>query len=231
MTQIKTVSVQCPKCKQSGTFRMYGSVNVTLDPGLKERLLDGSLLSYRCETCGHVTRVRHQLLYHDMARKLMVQLYPGADPLDRLVSELGTTLAAALGEDQMGEYSLRVVRTVEALIEKARVFDDGLDDCTLEAAKLFAASAMPELRPATLHYTGREPGNRPDRPDETLLMLHVEGLGGVAELPMSSYFCDAAAKAYPDLIEATRERRGEWLEVDRNFILAHLMARDTDGED
>jgi hypothetical protein len=209
---------------------MYGSVNVTLDPGLKDRLFDGSLTTYRCEGCGHAIRVRHQLLYHDMARKLMIQLYPGSDPPEQLARELGTALTAALGEAEMAEYTLRVVRTTEALIEKARAFADGLDDCTLEAAKLFIASAMPELRAATLHYTQSEPGNRPDRPGETLLKLHVEGLGGVAELPMSSHFYDAAAEAYPDLIEETRERRGEWLEVNGDFVLDYLTTQESQEE-
>ena len=41
-------TLKCPKCKTENKFRIYDSINVTLDPELKKKVLDGSLFKMKC---------------------------------------------------------------------------------------------------------------------------------------------------------------------------------------
>lgn len=41
MSLVREEKLKCPKCGAENRFRFYDSVNVSLDPDLKEKLLDG----------------------------------------------------------------------------------------------------------------------------------------------------------------------------------------------
>ena len=54
MSLPSTVSVTCPKCGQDGQMTVWSSVNISLDPEMKEKILDQSLFLYTCNQCQHV---------------------------------------------------------------------------------------------------------------------------------------------------------------------------------
>ena len=56
----------CPTCRNKGDFKMYDSVNVSLDPALREKVLSGEIFEWSCPQCGKAFSIRHDLLYHDM---------------------------------------------------------------------------------------------------------------------------------------------------------------------
>ena len=72
MSLPSTVSVTCPKCGQDGQMTVWSSVNISLDPEMKEKILDQSLFRYTCNQCQHVSPVFFQCLYHDMETRTMV---------------------------------------------------------------------------------------------------------------------------------------------------------------
>ena len=74
MNSIKKVN--CPKCDNSQDFEIWNSINVSLDPRLKERVLNRSVLTFECEKCGYKEEGIYPLLYHDMDKKLMLFLLP-----------------------------------------------------------------------------------------------------------------------------------------------------------
>lgn len=121
----------CPHCGVSNPVTVWASVNPTVDPQLKEELLRGDLTTYVCNGCTRRNSLLFELLYHDMAKELLIWLVP-----DGIQSK--EPRALALLEIFGGDYTRRLVRTVHKLTEKVRCFDAGLDDRVLELVKLSA---------------------------------------------------------------------------------------------
>jgi CpXC motif protein len=139
-----TIPINCPACGRAHKFGAWQSLNVTLDPQEKPRLLDGSLTRFTCEGCGHHADVVYPLLYHDMEKQLMLWLLPeggGEDHGDKSVpDELTPAMRKSLGPS----YTYRRVGSHNALREKIYVFDSGLDDRVIEVVKLILWEQMPE---------------------------------------------------------------------------------------
>lgn len=55
---------------------MCSSINVTLDPLLRDRLLSGDINVLSCDLCKNSALIQTPLLYHDMKREFCVQYYP-----------------------------------------------------------------------------------------------------------------------------------------------------------
>jgi hypothetical protein len=51
------IKITCPACQHQQAFTAWQSINVTLDPALKTKLLDRSLVTFHCDNCGHTAGV------------------------------------------------------------------------------------------------------------------------------------------------------------------------------
>jgi len=80
MTDVRHVQISCPTCGKPGEATVYGSVNVTLDPALREQIFSGELETYRCPECGAGANLVSSFLYHDMTNQIAVWYMPGAGP-------------------------------------------------------------------------------------------------------------------------------------------------------
>jgi hypothetical protein len=76
MTIKRAVELECPKCGVNSETVVWDSLNVSLDPEAKDELLAGRLNRFHCHACDYETTVAVDLLYHDMGREYLVQLYP-----------------------------------------------------------------------------------------------------------------------------------------------------------
>lgn len=76
MTRQRCVELGCPKCGGKQNATVYDSINVSLDPSLKEKLFHGEVNRFRCKECRENVFVSILLLYHDMEKNLLVQFYP-----------------------------------------------------------------------------------------------------------------------------------------------------------
>ncbi len=72
MSKSHIYSFKCPKCNKKIPCVIYDSINVTLDPELKEKLLDTSLFHVTCPHCHKTFTHHYPFLYHDMEKKFMV---------------------------------------------------------------------------------------------------------------------------------------------------------------
>ena len=104
---------------------MYNSVNVTLDPKLKDRVLNGDIFDWTCPKCGESLSVRYNLLYHDMDNKL--QIYYSPTECERLNKIMNEMLAKYPGMRK----TVRTVDSLNALREKIYVFEEGLNDIAI----------------------------------------------------------------------------------------------------
>jgi hypothetical protein len=142
--------LNCPACGAQGTFTVWSSLNVTLNPVEKQQLLDGQLTRFTCPNCGTSSNVGYPLLYHDMERQFMLWQLPvppdqsPSAPPDDLVD------VTCLPDG----YMFRVVRNLNELREKVDIFEAKLDDRVVEVLKLFVQKHAPphKLPPGAVMY-------------------------------------------------------------------------------
>ncbi len=75
MTQMALHDLQCAHCGNTQETMIYSSLNVTLDPELKEKLYAAEVNVLECEECEEKTWFSAPLLYHDMTAQIYVQFY------------------------------------------------------------------------------------------------------------------------------------------------------------
>lgn len=75
MTRSIKQEIRC-HCGTCFEATLYSSVNVKLNPELKRELLDGSLNVVVCPACGEQRSIEIALLYHDMDRRIAIQVFP-----------------------------------------------------------------------------------------------------------------------------------------------------------
>jgi hypothetical protein len=76
MTQMESHKLNCPKCGRVQDAVVWTSLNVSLDPNLREQLFNGEINIFVCQECGNRALVNVGLLYHDMHREYCVWYYP-----------------------------------------------------------------------------------------------------------------------------------------------------------
>lgn len=138
MSLEKKEVIKCPKCNKESDFTIWNSINVSLDEEVKEKVLNGDIFNFKCLNCRHESNVVYSTLYHDMDNKYMIYLLVN----DETEEEVNDN--CALDYVEPGEYKLRIVRDQNKLIERIRIFEDGLDDCIVEALKSIVARNLPE---------------------------------------------------------------------------------------
>jgi endogenous inhibitor of DNA gyrase (YacG/DUF329 family) len=142
MTLVDQATVTCPACGTDFKTEIISTVNVSIDPKLKSRVLDGSLFDHDCPKCGKLSRLGHNVLYHDMERRFQVDVRPMGNPPDAAAVDLaGIMLDGPVGQG----YRLRWVVEAFELAEKVRVFDAKLDDRLVELLKVWAIVNTEEL--------------------------------------------------------------------------------------
>jgi len=140
MSKNTTTPHQCPRCGKTSEITIWQSINVDLDPDLKDKVLDESLFSFRCNSCSFHQGVAYASLYNDMTKQFMVYWIPSdeSDLSQQTFDDLQKTVLAKSG------YRLRVVPTLNRLKEKILIFDCDLDDRAIELIKRFVWSTRLE---------------------------------------------------------------------------------------
>lgn len=136
MSKVSSQKIECPKCGEKSNFGIWDSVNVSADPDLKEKVLNGDLFKFQCPKCHEETYVHYPCLYHDMEKLFMIYYLPNEQTED----EINKSMQPFLKYSKMYDgYKFRIVRDQNRLIEKVAVFDDLKDDMIIEALKTVVA--------------------------------------------------------------------------------------------
>src|ERR1700721_1075561 len=115
MTMIHTMPLTCPRCGKESRTAVYNSVNVSVNPALKEQLLSGSLMKWQCEACGDRRLNAFPLLYHDADQGILIQwLHPAYAPTEAdVIAALPPPEVCASFLSMNPDYCFRVVREFE----------------------------------------------------------------------------------------------------------------------
>ena len=127
--------VTCPACGAKHDGELVQSINTQTNPRDKERLLAGELNVLVCG-CGKRTQLGANVLFHDPDAQYYCQVVPGGE---RAMDEAA---AAFVASGVSG--TLRLVPSLNALVEKVKLLDAGLADWAIEMTKvLLLASITP----------------------------------------------------------------------------------------
>lgn len=144
-----TASVQCPGCGRAQEGELVQSINARTDPAAKERLLAGELNVLEC-ACGRRTQLAAKLVYVDPDAEYYCQVCPSGE------AEMAEAAEAFRIAGTSG--TQRLVPSLNALIEKVKLLDAGLDDWAIEMTKvLLLASADPPDLDRVLLFERLEP--------------------------------------------------------------------------
>jgi hypothetical protein len=203
MSVVGTVRVTCPGCGLAQDFRLVQSINTRTDAEAKRKLIAGELNVARC-ACGKVTQLDANVLFHDPDAEYYCRLCPG-DERDLAEAEALFLASGATGR-------LRLVRSLNALIEKVKLLDAGLDDWAIEITKVLLLATVGDLERVLLF-------DWLDRDGELVHWLLFDPDGGAPRTlasPLSGY-ARIAARA------ASRPSPRE-LRIDRAWAIAAAEA-------
>jgi hypothetical protein len=193
-----TARVTCPACGREHDVQLVQSINTQTDPDAKQKLLAGDFNVLTCE-CSRRTQLVSELLYHDPVGNLFIQVAPTDEAMAK-----GEAAFAAAG----AQGTQRLVPSLNALVEKIKIADAGLEDWVVEMVKVLLLATLPE----------------PDL-DTVLLFDHVEGdrihwvMLGTEPRAMQSPMA-----AYERLAARTQARpKATELRVDRMWAVAAVQ--------
>ncbi len=131
MSKISKQPFTCPECHHEGEFTMYESVNVSLDSSLRDKVFSRDLFKWVCPACGKDITILYPFLYHDMRNEFMIHFSPNdCEYINEKYHELLTKFPG------MRKSKNRTTNDFNSLIEKILIFEAGLDDVTIELAKV-----------------------------------------------------------------------------------------------
>lgn len=146
-------SLPCPGCNTPVEYEVVQSVNVDRRPDLRVSILDGTFQLKECASCGTTFRVEPEFIYMDQARRQYVGVWPASKrgEWQEWAARTRATFDDALGLNAPGaarkigeKLEVRAVFGWPALVEKLLARQAGIDDRTLESAKLAVLRAQEE---------------------------------------------------------------------------------------
>ncbi len=152
MSRLFSASAACPKCETTNSIEYPASVNADRRPDLRHAILDQSLYTLPCRSCGQVLTFEPHMTYLDVQRGQWIL----ADASDA-VATWREAEAHALGVYDLafgsgapsaartigGMLSPRLVFGWPALIEKLVCQELAIDDTALEALKMVIIKNAP----------------------------------------------------------------------------------------
>ncbi|MGH9551129.1 MAG: CpXC domain-containing protein [Terriglobales bacterium] len=132
MSMQDRVGAICPHCGKMTQNKIWGTVNVGINPELREEVLTGRVRRTTCPFCSSEFNVEWHFLYHDPKGKFMISYHPTKDGRSAPIPTVGLDLV----EGVLSNYKLRLVTSWNELREKIGIFESGLDDYPIETIKL-----------------------------------------------------------------------------------------------
>ncbi|CAN5796793.1 hypothetical protein BH11MYX3_BH11MYX3_42130 [soil metagenome] len=150
MGVVGVVHVSCPGCGTPHEVTLVQSINTRTDPDAKQKLLAGELNVLVCD-CGRVTQLAANVLFHDPDADYYARVCPGGE------DELAEAAMLFRASGAIGRQ--RLVPSLNALLEKVRLLDAGLEDWAIEIVKVLLLATIGDLERVMLFdHVDREAG-------------------------------------------------------------------------
>lgn len=135
-------SVKCPECEQMSDIIVWSSITAKDSPDLKRDLLAGRVNMFVCPSCQARALMPHPMLYTDEDKKLMISFSPTNDAVlkEQLFQKVQSSFKESGEVEKYEGWNLRFITDYNELLEKLLIFDNALDDKTIEVIKLMILS-------------------------------------------------------------------------------------------
>jgi hypothetical protein len=154
MSIFQTLDVPCPTCAAAVSFDLVHSVNADRRADLRQAILDRSFQRQTCPSCGLTFRVEPEFTYINLKRGQYVAVWPiskraqfkalearSRAAFDKAFGSGAPPEAQALGK----KVAMRMVFGWPALNEKLIAAENGIDDRSLELAKVGIVRNLDEV--------------------------------------------------------------------------------------
>lgn len=135
MSKTTTIKIKCKHCGHENEVPIWLSMNAQTDTEQYTKMLTGQLFTFECGGCGKQGRVNHDMVYHDSVHRVIIHCVLSDDAEKMALDSIEKMLAKTGDEALPADYTIRVVRTQNALREKAMIFSYGMDDRIMEILK------------------------------------------------------------------------------------------------
>lgn len=151
----KKIKIECPSCKCESDFEVYENINTKIYPDLKEKIKSGQLFLFTCPQCQTETIVDYGLIYQDPEEKILIQYCKNDQEKNAALGLFNKENMDDVDKAQeiigiLDSYDKRLVESLEALVEKIKIFDRGLDDRLVELIKIFALDFFSKDQPGEI---------------------------------------------------------------------------------
>ena len=118
--------IKCEECGKAFDVSVFESINVSINPELKEKVINGEIYCFECPHCHHVHHISYPFLYHDMEHKFMInQGTPGE--LMNYYEEMKDNKVSKDFPGLMENYINIGVTSYRNLLSKIAILEKGLD--------------------------------------------------------------------------------------------------------
>ncbi len=131
----KKYTITCPNCGANVNVERPAIINVQNTPEYKTQILSGELFRKTCSECGQGLQVVSRLTYHDIEKRLMIYFRPITSQEELKTFDYEAIRSAIEDNFSAPGYAIRVVTTVNELMEKIKIAEFGLNDGVIEIAK------------------------------------------------------------------------------------------------
>ncbi|MGZ5769263.1 MAG: CpXC domain-containing protein, partial [Caldimonas sp.] len=147
MSVFHTQTINCPACATPVEFKLVYSVNADRRPDLRDAIIDGTFQRQPCPSCGTEFRVDPEFTYMELRHRLYIGVWPVAKrgQWQACAAKTAEIFEEGLGKRASPEAAKlgvgiepRAVFGWPALVEKLIARQAGIDDRTLELAKVMA---------------------------------------------------------------------------------------------
>jgi len=148
MSLFRTVEVPCPACNVPVSFDLVHSVNADRRADLRQAILDRKFQLEKCPSCSYAFRTEPEFTYLNLKRDQWIAAWPATKRTDWSQLEARSQLgfdnafgknAPEAAKDLGQSLRPRMVFGWPALSEKIIAQEAGIDDVTLELAKIAVA--------------------------------------------------------------------------------------------
>ena len=212
MTLSHVGTIKCSRCSHKQPFTFWESINVSVDPKLKQQLTRGELTTCVCQSCGLEMHITVDCLYHDMDKKVAIWLrYSDEQLSDKEINSRETF-------STITKCTCRVVRSFPDLIDKIRVFDDNFSDHLIELLKLITCFREGIDLTTPMYYGGLKQGESGGT--DLVFVLRIDNQLYSRGYPVPQ--CLEEPEAVMPMLTRHFDSRDTWPRVDRFYVLKAL---------
>ena len=120
MSLSKIIAINCPKCKEKQSFRVWQSINVSEDFNLKEDIFNQDIFRFTCKACKTESIIEYPFIYHDYEKKFFVY-FDSSGKFENVIESEG--------------YKTKTASNYLEFLEIIRILEDEVDENRIEDAK------------------------------------------------------------------------------------------------